>query len=547
LSGLWVILALCTLAAPWWNIPRDQADSAGMLAHLHAFFVDADLLYDDEYAALGMSPLFAFVTDEGVVSNHWPAGATWLQAPGYALGRLAAAGLAALGIGRGEPMGVVVVLGVRAWAMLVLAGMAWAVARLVAAAQADPGSAGARRAGWGVAAGFVLGTPLFYYAAEAPLRPHLWGAAVTLAVVGLGWRRELGSPWVRTVALAALVGLGAYVRPQLAPLALLVAHDAWDGPQRGRRLLVGAAVLVAWPLAHLRMQRWMYGDQLGDYAGAVTHHLGALLFSTHHGVLPWCPVLALALVAMGRSAVRRERGAWLLLAIVAWQLWIDSGMRSIEPRAVLGTRTWSGGVAFGPRKLVDVLPLALPAVASLVAAARQRGHGRTLAALAGLLCAPTLLLHASAWIDPEATTGGIMGSAEYRTALLRPLSLAAWEQAWAVRRLPLAVPGVAVLVVVLPALLLGALGRAAWRGRLAAADRLRLVGAIVAVSLLVVHGWLAVLLVRSDAVREADPQRMLAAAARMTPVHHAMVRRIAEHHTTLRARLGPDAAPPHGG
>ena len=73
-----VVLALCALTAPWWNIPRDQADSAGMLAHLHALFVDADLLFDDDYAALGMSPLFAFVTDEGVVSNHWPAGASWL-------------------------------------------------------------------------------------------------------------------------------------------------------------------------------------------------------------------------------------------------------------------------------------------------------------------------------------------------------------------------------------------------------------------------------------------------------------------------------------
>jgi hypothetical protein len=537
-------LALCTLAAPWWNIPRDQADSAGMLAHLHAFFVDADLLYDDEYAALGMSPLFAFVTDEGVVSNHWPAGATWLQAPGYALGSVASRGLAALGIGRGDALGVVAVLGVRAWAMLVLAGVAWGVARLVAAAQAEPSSPSARPVGWGVAAVFVIGTPLLYYAAEAPLRPHLWGAALTLALVGLWWRRGLGSPQARTVALAALAGLCTYVRPQLAPLVLLVAHDAWDGPQRGRRLLLGAAVFVAWPLVHLRAQRWMYGDQLGDYAGTVTHHLGSLLLSTHHGVLPWCPVLALGLVAMLRCAALRERGAWLLLGLVAWQLWIDSGMRAIEPRAVLGTRTWSGGLSFGPRKLVDVLPLLLPAVASLVAAARRRGHGRALAVVAGLLCVPTVLLHASAWIDPEATTGGIMGGAEYRAALARPLSLAGWGRAWEQRSVPLALPVIVALVVALPPLLLGVLVRALGRRRTAPEDPLRPAGAITAMGLLALHGWLAVLLVRSDAAREADPQRMLAAAAHMTPAHHAMVRRIKEHHATLRARLGPNAAPP---
>lgn len=544
MRGLWVVLALVTLAAPWWNIPRDQADSAGMLAHLHAFFVDADLLYDDEYAALGMSPLFAFVTDEGVVSNHWPAGATWLQAPGYGLGCLAARGLAALGIGRGGSLGVIPVLGVRAWAMLVLAAMAWGMARLGAAAQADPLSPGARRAGWGMAAAFGLGTPLFYYAAEAPLRPHLWGAAVTLGLVGLWWRRELGSPWSRTVALAALAGLCTYVRPQLAPLCLLVAHDAWHGPARGRRLLLGGAVFVAWPLAHLRTQLWMYGDQLGDYAGTVTHHLGASLLSTHHGVLPWCPVLALALVAMLRSAVLRERGAWLLLGIVVWQLWIDSGMRPIEPRAVLGSRTWSGGVSFGPRKLVDVLPLLVPAAASLVAAARQRRHGRTLAVVVGLLCAPTLLLHVSAWVDPEATTGGIMGGAEYRAALLRPLSLSAWGSAWAQRSLPWTVPLGVGLGVALPLLGLGALGRAVWRARGGRdGDPLRSVRMIAAAALLVVHGWLALMLVRSDDAREADAQRMLTAAQRMTPVHYATVQRIAQHHALLRARLGPDAAP----
>lgn len=500
-----------------------------MLAHLHAFFVDADLLYDDEYAALGMSPLFAFVTDEGVVSNHWPAGATWLQAPGWALGWLAARVLAALGLGRGDPMGVVAVLGLRAWAMLALAAIAWGTARLVARAQHDAGSPGARLAGWSVAAAFVLGTPLFHYAAEAPLRPHLWGAGLALALVALWSRPELGSPRSRTLALALLAGFATYVRPQLGPLVLLVAHDAWldarPRPDRGRRLLLGALVLVAFVLAHLRMQRWMYGERLGDYAGAVTHHLGAFLASTHHGVLPWCPVLVLALVAMLRAAALRERGAWLLLVLVAWQLWLDSGMREIEPRAVLGTRTWSGGLAFGPRKLVDVLPLVLPAVGSLVAAARRRGLGRALAVVAVIACAPTLLLHASAWLDPDATTGGIMGAAEYRAALLRPLSAAAWGRAWAQRSVPMSVPAIVTLVVVLPTLLLHAWALRGLRRRGASEDPLRPASVVVVTCLLVVHGWLAVLLLRTDAAREDDPRRMLDAAARMTPAHYATDRK----------------------
>lgn len=541
---VWLGVLLCAFAAPWWNIPRDQADSAGMLAHLHALFVDGDLLFDDDYAALGMSPLFAFVTDEGVVSNHWPAGASWLQAPGYALGLLAAKVLAGLGIGNGDPLGVVPVLGVRAWAMLVLAAMAVVMARLSSAAQHDAGSRGARWAGRMVAAVLLVGTPLLYYAAESPLRPHLWGAACTLGLTALWWRRPL-PPWARTIAMASLAGLATYVRPQLGPLWLLVAHDAWDGPDRGRRLAVGVLVFAPWPLAHLRTQLWMYGDGLSSYAGEVTHHTGYFLLSTHHGVLPWCPVLLVAALALGRSAVRRERGAWLVLALVVLQVWLDGGMRAIEPRAVLGTRTWSGGVSFGPRKLVDVLPLLLPAIASLVAEARRRGP-RSAIALAGLtlaLCLPTVALHASAWLDPGATTGGIMDADVYLDALRRPASIDAWGRAWDQRSVPGWVPLVVVAVVVVPCLL-ASFGVAWLVRRGAAVEPRRLAGGLAAAALLLVHGWLAVVIMRSDATREAEPRRMLDAAQRMTPAHLVTVRRIPAHHAVLRERLGPGAAPP---
>lgn len=537
------LVAIVALAAPWWNIPRDQADSAGMLAHLHALFVDADLLYDDEYAVLQMSPLFAFVTDEGVVSNHWPAGASWLQAPGYGLGIVAAKALAGLGIGRGSSLGVVVVLAVRAWAMLVLVAMTIAVARLCTVAQPDSDTRSARRAGWLVSVGIVLGTPWLYYAAEAPVRPHLWGAGLTLAVVALWRRPDRGLPYARTMALAALVGLATYVRPQLAPLWLLVVHDAWSGPRRWRRLLLGTAVFVPWPLLHLRTQWWMYGTQLSDYGGSVSHHLSYFLLSTHHGVVPWCPVIMLALVAMGVSAARRERGAWLLLGLVLVQLWVDSGMRAIEPRAVLGTRTWSGGVSFGPRKLVEVLPLMLPGFASLVALARARGYGRALAGLAVALCLPTALLHLSAWLDPEATTGGIMGSVEYGAALRRPFRPEAWSAAWAQRGVPLGVPVSITVTVTLPLLLMG-IGVVAWSRRRAERPVPSRVVAVGVVSvLLLMHGWLSVLLVRSDAAREQEPHRMLDAAKTMTPAHYATVGRIDAHHEQLRRRLGAGAAP----
>lgn len=536
------VLVLC---APWINIPRDQADSAGMLAHLHAYFIDGDLLYDDEYARLGMSPLFAFVTGEGVVSNHWPAGATWLQLPGFALGLTAARVLEASGIGHASPLGVVVVLGIRTWAMLVMLGIAAGVAAIVARAAAQGGARRPRAIGGAVAAAFVVGTPLLYYAAEAPLRPHLWGAAVTMGAVALWSRPSLGTPALRAVVLGAVVGLASYVRPQLAPLGLLVVHDLWRSSSgQGRRRVLGLALLglLAWPLMHLRTQWWMYGDGLSSYAGEVSHHLRAFLLSTHHGALTWCPVLGIGAFAVARSAWRREPGSWLILGLLLHQVWLDAGARPIEPQSVLGTRTWAGGTGFAARKLVDVLPLLVPAVASLVRDGVRARWGRPLLALAAASCLPTLMLHLSAVLAPEATTGALVDAAGLRSALGRAGSATSWSVGLAPRALPVAVPLTVAAVVGLPLLLV------MWRVIRAVRDAepvasLRVLGACLLGGAVVAQVWLTVVLVRSDAALAGDPERMQRAAARMHPPHHATVARIADHHATMARVLGRHTVP----
>lgn len=534
---------MAAVAAPWFNIPRDQADSAGMLAHLHGHFVGGDLLYDDEYAALGMSPLFAFVTDEGVVSNHWPTGATWLQAPGYGLGILAARVLEALDVGRANPLGVVPLLGVRAWAMVVLVGCALAMYRWFRRA------GGSASAGWVGTACVVLGTPLFHYASEAPLRPHLWGFAATLAFTVL-WahprlaeRTPLHAAGPRAVALGALAGLAVAIRPQLAPLLLLVVHDAWgDRDGRWRRIGIGVLAFAAWPLLHFRVQLWMYGPELLEYGRPVTHHFAAFMLSPHHGVLTWCPLLGLALLAVVLAPAAKQRGAVLVALIVAHQLWLDSGMRDIEPYRVLGTRTWAGGTSFGPRKLVDVLPLLLPAATWLVEVARRRRVLPWLAALALALATPTVLLHAAAFVAPEATTGAILDA----RGLVEVLGLAFDGEAWAAaleqRHLPIAVPLVVGGVVALPLAL--ALHRVAAGARaLEPLPALQVLAAAVLVAATLAHLWSTVLQVRSDAILADDRDRMELARTRMHPAHEATVSRIAAHHATMRAILGENAAP----
>ncbi|MEM6294711.1 MAG: hypothetical protein AAGA54_25780 [Myxococcota bacterium] len=533
---LWPVLALIAFCTPWFNIVRDNADSAGMLAHLHAFFLDADLLYDDEARALRMTPTFTFVTSQGVVSNHWPAGATWIQAPGYALGLLANRVLASTGI-RLNPYGVVPLLAVRAFAMLVL----WRVGQAIAAR--FTAATGSARAGTVALLAWAVGTPLLYYASEAPLRPHVWGFAVMAAFV-LAWReRTWGTPLQRAVVLGSLVGLAAGIRPQLAPAWLLVAEDVWTAKtdDRIRRLAVAAGCATAWPLLHLRLQLWMYGGSLGDYAGPLTHHVRALMLSPYHGVLSWSPVIGFGFVAAARSAWLRERAGLLIAGLVLHQLWLDAGMRDIQAYAVLGTRTWSGGTSFGARKLLDALPLLLPSTLSLAEAATRRGWGRALAAAVLALVVPAAGLHAAAFVDPE-TTAAVLDWPGLAVKLEGATSLQAWADAWGNRALPLRALTACALVVATPLAVASTrvqagLHRASAQARIGVAIVLLLGGALLA------HVWLAVVMVRSDVTLADDPQRMAAARAWMHPAHEATVARIPARHAAVRAILGDHAAP----
>ena len=516
--------------APWWNLPIDNADGAGMLSHLHAFFVDGDLLYDDEYAQVGMSPLFAFVTGEGVVSNHWPTGATWIQAPGFLLARAGAGIIATLELPGARAEWTLWLLGLRAWAMVLLGWLTWRVRHLVEG-----------RAGRWLALCFVFGTPLFYYASEAPSRPHLYGACVVLLLVTTWQRPEWGRQWgkglVRSAILGLLVGLAASVRPQLAPLGLLALHDAWTRDRRWPHLAVVVGCAAVWPLTNLSLQWWMYGERLSDYfAGGVTHHPEYLLLSAYHGVLWWCPLALLGLFGLGLGVAQGRRGAWLLLLLVLWQLWTDSGYRPIEPHTVLGTRTWGGGTAFGPRKLVDALPLLLPGLVWLCELARDRGRETFALVGLGVCSVPIAVLHVAVWLEPSAAER-VLDLSEYFALFSIPFDPSRWSVALDRRSVPLAITFVMTIVVGLPsaaALLLTHRRRPTARAWTA----------ILAGAAVLAHVWTAVMISRSEAALEEDPGRMQLAQARTGRMHEAMVEQAVQHRARLRARLGPGAAPP---
>jgi hypothetical protein len=549
-----VLVMVMALAAPWTRIPTDNADGAGMLAHLHALFESGELLYDDEYRALGMSPLFAFVTEQGVVSNHWPIGATFMQAPGWLLGRLAGVLLVGEGVSERSAQWMIPLLGLRAWAIVVLIGLLIGVHAWLRA-----------RTSTGLAslscAALLIGTPLLYYATEAPMRPHLWGAVVVAIVIARWWdaidraTRDPAAARERGIGpgleLGAWIGLAAAIRPQLAMLVVLVAHERWcvgAGLDRRTRIALGlkqgslaALAWLPWALLNLHMQRWMYGElgELGDYAGEVSIHVRAFLLSTHHGALVWCPVLVLGVLGLAIGLARKRPGAGLLLGLFAAQIWLDAGTREIEAFTVLGTRTWTGGTSFGPRKLLDVMPMFLPAVIWLhewlgSLGERERRQWRTRLTVATVVSViPTALLHIGAWIDPHVTSEVLDGE-----RLLIAMSLAfdprAWADALAQRALPLRVPITVALVVALPLTSASVL-----IVRLPA--RLRRPTAIVVATGLLAQVWLTIVILRTQTQLAADPERMIEARRTMNSLHAAMVELIPGHRAVLRARLGREA------
>ncbi len=546
-----LVLVGLAVVAPWFNVPSDNADGAGMLAHLQGIFVEGDLLYDDEYQALGMSPLFAFVTERGLVSNHWPIGAIVLQAPGWWLGRAAGLLLVGEGVSDRAATWTIPLLGLRTWALIVLGALLWLVWTWLRERTAPVMASLATLA-------LLLGTPLLYYATEAPMRPHLWGALVVTLLI-CRWasaiERAQSDPIAArargvgpAIELAALAGLACAIRPQLAPLALLVAHERWwvgQGLERSARLrlwlghgVIAALVFLPWATLNLQLHAWMYGEGLRAVSGDVTLHLRAFLLSTHHGALVWCPVLVLGVLALAIGTAQRRVGALLLLLLFAVQVWLDAGTREIEPYTVLGTRTWTGGTAFGPRKLLDAMPLLLPGVVwlhrwllELPDPEARRWRVRLTVALV-LAVLPTLLLHMAAWIDPQVTST-VMDGERLSIAMSLPFDPDAWAGAVARRGLPIRVPLMSMLVVGLP-LMVG------MTVIVRLGPRVPALGWVLVVLGVSAQVWLVVLERRTERIIAAQPERIELARQRMHPTHEAVVAAIPAYHELLRTRLGHD-------
>jgi glycosyltransferase involved in cell wall biosynthesis len=185
-----------------------------------------------------------------------------------------------------------------------------------------------RRLGGSVAgvmgAGLLASSPVFLYQVVQPMS-DVPALALWLASLSLAWRAVERPGWRRSALCGAMTGAAVLVRPNLVPLAAIVA--LWIAAsrkstvrERGLSLAAFGTAALPFALVVMAMQNAMYGGPLKSGYGA----LGALFTFDH--VLPnllryprWLletetPFVALALAApwVGELRNRRSETCWLL-------------------------------------------------------------------------------------------------------------------------------------------------------------------------------------------------------------------------------------------
>jgi hypothetical protein len=325
---------------------RVVSDGIDHYVYLRSLRVAGDLDLADDYAAV--SPLgrsSAGDTPTGRMGNEHPVGPALLWSPLY----LVADGLSSLLDDRGRTGD-----GPYQRNAAAVAGLLWGWAGLVALHRCA-----ARRAGRGPALlatmGVAFGTFLYWYLALAPTMAHA-PAFATAAFVLAWWLREDRDGGPRVLAMGALIGLAALVRWSSALLAVLLL---WDAVRlaRDRRWRDLARDAVLWAVGFLvalapQLLAWraLYGSfvTIPQGAGFVAGRpaWAGVLFSPHHGLLAWSPLLYAGLAGLAIWA-RREPGR--ALAGLAFLLALT--------RLNAGVADWSAGAAFGARRFDAALPL----------------------------------------------------------------------------------------------------------------------------------------------------------------------------------------------
>lgn len=217
-----------------------------------------------------------------------------------------------------------------------------------------------------IAVAFGFGTNLWGGVSQTLWQQETSIAAVTAAVALL---TAVSATPMRSLALGALLGYAGWARPQIAPIVaglLMIAVMRW----RGRAAWAAAATACVATIAMTINVRW-FGHVLGAAPALEALHpavhgvsgsLGAhpleaalgLLVGPSRGLLVFSPIVWVPLAGLRRSDAVWDRFDRQLAAVAGVQF-----------LAYASYSVWWAGHTFGPRYLLDVLPLLIPAAAGV--------------------------------------------------------------------------------------------------------------------------------------------------------------------------------------
>lgn len=234
-----------------------------------------------------------------------------------------------------------------------------------------------------LAVGLGLGTGFWSTASQTLWQTETAILGLALAVFAFAAPVEtIGSG--EAIAIGLGLGLAVATRPQLAPIVGLVLVGTWLRTSPARCAVAGAIVALFAGVLCAENLRW-FGHPLGalpslQEQNANVHASGAsfqlslgglagLLVSPSRGLLIFSPV-ALVAGAGVRSAFREGAASplrWCAFAIAA------------QYALYASYSVWWGGHTYGPRYMLDVLPLGVPLAAAAMAPARPTRIARAVA------------------------------------------------------------------------------------------------------------------------------------------------------------------------
>lgn len=247
-----------------------------------------------------------------------------------------------------------------------------------------------------VASGLGLGTGFWSTASQTLWQTETSTLGLMIAVLAFaGTRDALGLR--RAVAIGVGLGLAGVTRPQLAPVVIVLL--AGTSLRTSRLNAIAATAIIAVCAAALVTQnlRW-FGHALGalpllQEQNAIVHASGSsfrlspegwlgLLVSPSRGLLIFSPIVLVAAAGI-RPAIEEGWRAPLRWCVIA----------ATAQYALYATYSvWWGGHTYGPRYLLDILPLLVPPAAAGLA---RLPHSPILRAAGALALAWSVLVAAT--------------------------------------------------------------------------------------------------------------------------------------------------------